>query len=74
MKKKRLAYSKKLPSGKITDILLKEYFIGIVSVILKKQLIKNKETIFDTNFDMLSDMDFILKFSKDINLTAYKNQ
>ena len=64
-KKKKLASKKLLPFGKITDTLLKEYSIGILTVVIKKQLIKNKETIFDTNFDMLSDMDFILKFSKD---------
>ena len=64
-KKKKLASKKLLPFGKITDTLLKEYSIGILTVVIKKQLIKNKKTIFDTNFDMLSDMDFILKFSKD---------
>ena len=64
-KKKKLASKKPLPYGKITDTLLKEYSVGILTVVIKKKLIKNKKTIFDTNFDMLSDMDFILKFSKD---------
>ena len=64
-KKKKLASKKPLPYGKITDTLLKEYSVGILTVVIKKKLIKNKKTIFDTNFDMLSDMDFILKYSKD---------
>ena len=64
-KKKKLASKKALPNGKIIDTLLKEYSVGILTVVIKKQFIKNKKAIFDTNFDMLSDMDFILKFSKD---------
>jgi len=63
-KKKKLAISKKLPSGRITDILLKEYFIGIGTVVIRKRFINDKPNIFDINFDMLSDMDFILRFSK----------
>ena len=62
--KKRLAYSKKLPSGKITEILLREYFIGIISVILRKQFLDINRDIFNVEFNMLSDMDFVLRFSK----------
>ena len=63
-KKKRLSSFKQLPSGKITDILLKKYSVGILTVVIRKKFINDKKDIFDTNFDMLSDMDFILRFSK----------
>ena len=63
-KKKKLASSKKLPSGKITDRLLKEYSVGMLTVMIRKSFVAEQKNIFDTNFDMLSDMDFILKFSK----------
>jgi len=63
-KKKRLAISKRLPSGMITDKLLSEYFIGIGTVVIRKNFLDQKEKIFDTEFDMLADMDFILRFSR----------
>ena len=63
-KKKRLSSFKQLPSGKITDILLKKYSVGMLTVVIRKKFIDDKKDIFDTNFDMLSDMDFILRFSK----------
>ena len=63
-KKKRLSSFKQLPSGKITDILLKKYSVGMLTVVIRKKFINDKKDIFDTNFDMLSDMDFILRFSK----------
>jgi len=63
-KKKKLAISKQLPSGMITDKLLSEYFIGIGTAVIRKKFIDEKEKIFDTEFDMLADMDFILRFSK----------
>ena len=62
--KKKLAKKKKLPKGKITDYLLKEYFIGMLTVVIRKKFIEDMENVFNTKFDMLSDMDFILRFSK----------
>ena len=63
-KKKKLARSLKLPSGKITNILLQRYFIGMLTVVLRKDYINTKDKIFNAKFDMLADMDFILRFSK----------
>ena len=63
-KKKKLARSLKLPSGKITNILLQKYFIGMLTVVLRKEYINIKDKIFNEKFDMLADMDFILRFSK----------
>ena len=66
-KKNKLVTYKKLPSGKITDQLLKEYFIGILTIIVRKKFINLEKDMFDTRFDMISDMDFVLKFSKNHN-------
>ena len=62
--KKKIANNKKLPFGKITKQLLKEYSIGMLTVMIRKSFLKNQTDVFDINFDMLADMDFILKFSK----------
>ncbi len=62
--KKKLANNKELPSGMITEHLLKEYSVGMLTVMIRKSFLNDSKEIFDINFDMLADMDFILKFSK----------
>ena len=63
-KKKKLAKNLELPNGKITNILLQKYFIGMLTVVIRKEYINTKDKIFDAKFDMLADMDFVLRFSK----------
>ncbi len=63
-KKKKLARNLELPKGKITNILLQRYFIGIITVVIRKEYINAKDKIFDAKFDLLADMDFVLRFSK----------
>jgi glycosyltransferase involved in cell wall biosynthesis len=60
--KKKLAYKNILPSGKTTSLIIKNYQIGILTVVLRKSLL-NKKKIFDFKYDLLSDYDFILNFS-----------
>jgi glycosyltransferase involved in cell wall biosynthesis len=62
--KKKLASKKPLPFGNITKKLIKEYSVGMLTVMIKKKLLDNHQDIFDVKFDMLADMDFILRFSK----------
>jgi glycosyltransferase involved in cell wall biosynthesis len=61
-KKKKLAYKNYLPSGKVTKKIIKNYQIGILTVILRRSFL-NKKRLFDFNYDLLSDYDFILNFS-----------
>ena len=71
--KKKLAKKNNLPKGKITEFLLKEYFIGMLTVVIRKKLIEDKESVFNTKFDMLSDMDFVLRFSKKHDFECVNN-
>ena len=58
---KKLAYKNILPSGKITSQIIKNYQIGILTVVLRKSLLNKK--LFDFKYDLLSDYDFVLNFS-----------
>ena len=60
-KKKYLFSEKKLPSGKITQQLLKDYRIGIVTVMLKRELFKKNK--FNKNYNIIGDFDFFIKLS-----------
>ena len=58
LKKSKLAFLKNLPKGKITQDLLNEYVIGIITVMLKKSLFKKKK--FNNNYSIIGDFDFFL--------------
>ena len=62
---KKIAFRQKLPSGKITKQILKDYFIGILTVLIKKEiLLKNK---FNPRYEIIGDFDLFVKLS-----TKYK--
>ena len=53
---------KSLPSGFITQALLKNYCIGILTVIMEKNFFKKK--LFDKKYNIIGDFDFFLKLSQ----------
>ena len=61
-KKKKIFSSNLLPEGNITQRLLDKYQIGILSVVIKKELSKKYE--FDKHLEIIGDFDFFLKISK----------
>ena len=60
-KKKKYFSKALLPSGRITQNLLKNYQIGILSVLIKKEIFD--EILFRTDLDIIGDYDFFLKLS-----------
>ena len=60
--KKKIAHKGRLPKGKITSSIIKNYQIGIITVVIRKSCL-NKKMPFDFRYDLLSDYDFGLNFS-----------
>ncbi len=60
-KTKRLISKNKLPDGKITQNLLNDYKIGMLTVMLCKKIFKNKQ--FNPNYNIIGDFDFFLNLS-----------
>ena len=58
---KKIFSEKKLPSGQITQNLLDDYKIGILSVMMSKNFFKKKK--FNSNYNIIGDFDFFLKLS-----------
>lgn len=52
-----------LPSGKIYDYLVKDYFIIISGLVVKKEIF-NKFGMFNQNYNIIGDYDFIMRISK----------
>lgn len=60
-----LRSNKKMPSGIITQKLLDRYNIGIISVLLKKNIFKKFR--FNGNYNIIGDFDFFINLSKKFN-------
>ena len=63
-KNKKLAYKKKLPRGNLYNELLKEYIVGILTVIIRKNYYLKLEKNFDEKFSFVGDFDLFLRLSK----------
>ena len=61
-RKKRLMTTKNLPEGYITKDLLKNYSVYLLTIMLRKKFL-NKAKIFKTQYNLLADLDFVLRFS-----------
>ena len=60
-KKKYIRFSKKLRSGFITQSLLNNYTLGILTILLEKKIIQKK--FFNKNYNIIGDFDCFLKLS-----------
>ena len=60
-KKKKIAYNSNLPSGRITNKILKNYCIGILTVCIKRNILLKKN--FNKMYNIIGDFDFFLKIS-----------
>ena len=59
-----------MPSGKITKILFERIFCRNVDCNGKKKFLNFEKEIFKVKYDMLADMDFVLRFSKNFELAC----
>jgi glycosyltransferase involved in cell wall biosynthesis len=54
--------NKKLPSGEITQLLLNNYNIGLLTVMIKKDIFNHDK--FDERYEIAGDFDFFIKLSQ----------
>ena len=71
--KKKEINSKLFKSGKITNDLIKNYYIGLLTVMIRKSFMKNDLKNFDAKYNLLSDFDYILRFSKNYKIDYIKD-
>ena len=65
-KKKFIQNNHELPSGLITNDLLKKYTIGILTTLLKKEIFN--DYTFNKNFEIIGDFDFFINLSKSLKI------
>ena len=72
-RKKYIIFSKKkLPSGYILEDLLKNYFIKMGTIILKKELISFMK--FNSKYNIIGDYDFIIRASKKFKGMSFQDK
>ena len=64
----RIFTNKTLPSGKITSDLIRDYKMGVITVILKKKLLKKLNLNFSNKYNVIGDFDLFVKLSKHTNI------
>ena len=70
-KKKFIKYNKfDLPNGKIFNYLAKKYFIIISGLIVKKKILE-KENYFNEEYNIIGDYDLIMRISKYANAKSF---
>ena len=58
---KKLYFREQIPNGKITQFLLENYLIGILTVMIKKDLFNRRK--FDKSYNIIGDFDFFINLS-----------
>ena len=61
IKSKKIFSKKKLPEGKITQNLLNKYQLGILTVLVKKEVFNKR--YFNKKYEILGDFDFFIRLS-----------
>ena len=67
-KKNFKLYKKKQPSGFIFEQLLKNYFISFDTILFNNRLLKKNKIKIDPDFDLVHDMDLIIRSSKNYKI------
>jgi glycosyltransferase involved in cell wall biosynthesis len=70
--KKKTLKTKFFKSGKITKHLIKNYYIGLLTVLIRKEFMKGDLEFFNSKYNLLSDFDYILRFSKKYEIDYIK--
>lgn len=66
--KKKLKFKKKLPSGFIVKNLLKDYCIGLNTLLIKKKIFKDHK--FDEKYNIIGDFDLLIRLSFKFQIIA----
>ena len=66
--KKKIFVKKKLPEGKVTQNILNDYNVGLLTILVKKKLFLNHN--FNLNYNIIGDFDFVIKLSKKIEFAC----
>ena len=60
---KKIFIKGKKPRGFILDDLLRDYCAGLVTLVIRKSFLNNRQQAFDSTFDYIGDFDLMIRMS-----------
>lgn len=60
------------PSGKVVNSLIKDYFIHISTLVIRKKALENLEYICDKRFNIIGDLDLVIRIMNNWELVSIK--
>lgn len=66
--KRKLAFRGTLPTGRVLNDLLKFYFVGLVTLVIRKTALTSMEYGFDPRYHIIGDLDLVTRLSTTWNL------
>jgi glycosyltransferase involved in cell wall biosynthesis len=61
--KKKIRYRRPLPHGEILQNLLKDYCIGMLTMVFRKSLVCQNNLLFNKEYQIIGDFDFALRLA-----------
>jgi glycosyltransferase involved in cell wall biosynthesis len=58
-----IANKRKLPEGLVLDALLKDYVVGILTIMIRRSAIESLDKCFDTHYQIIGDYDLIIRLA-----------
>lgn len=68
--KRRLANKGTLPSGFVLDELLRFYFVGLVSLAVRRDALQSLSFAFDPRYHIIGDLDLVMRLAVDWKLAS----
>ncbi len=66
----RLAYQKPLASGNIVNSLLKDYRVGLLTLIIRKSHLLAHKILFDPTYHVIGDFDLVIRVAAQFKVAA----
>ena len=71
--KTAIMYNFNLPSGYIFDYLIKDYVVGMMTIMIRKDVFLNYKYEFNESINELCDLDLVLKISSKFKIACYND-
>lgn len=71
--KQKIQYKKRLPSGEILQYLLKNYCIGMLTMVFRKSLVSQNNLLFNKKYQIIGDFDFAVRLAECNKISVIQN-
>ena len=60
---RKVAHHKQLPSGRILNELLKQYVVGLLTIVIRRQALESLDQPFDPRYHVIGDFDLTVRLA-----------